>query len=539
MTYTLLSCIDSKIIDPIKFYGRFELGTFAPGQGLTVANALRRSLLSELPGTAITLVQITGASHEYETLVGMRECILDLLLNLKQIILTSDFEQFTAQVGFLTVKGPGIVRARDLKLPFFIYCIDPDQYIATLTNEGQLNMKFLINCGKNFLTHNASSSHYFDWVNLLKKEQPINLKTDKNCQNISSSVYKKWQNEIKKHLENDFEITHNKEVPFKKQINSNINNDLINKKNNTNKNSLTSLTKLGLNKKINSKEHNNLSKNSFLQTEKLTNKIGYFPIDAIFAPITRVNYTVESKQDLNSVKETIILEIWTNGTINPRHAIHKAVKSLIQLFLPLQQIKTNIYNKNKFGLKLNKIIEQKDKLNNSLIITPNEFKVNNDVNEKKLSTKLIRLSIKKNLLNSVVAKTAAATLQKKFQDNLKNKRQFDYLTELNKQQKNFWSRSWNDQDQDRDRDLDQNLDQDTNAVFQINSLSKFKILQLDLINLDLSSECYLILKKSNINTIQDLVNISKQQLLNLKNFNQTLLIEVETALQNYVGLSLK
>jgi DNA-directed RNA polymerase alpha subunit len=69
----------------MKFYGRFELGPFAPGQGLTVANSLRRSLLSQLTGTAIPLVEISGASHEYETLTGVRESVLDIL-NIKQII---------------------------------------------------------------------------------------------------------------------------------------------------------------------------------------------------------------------------------------------------------------------------------------------------------------------------------------------------------------------------------------------------------------------------------------------------------------------
>ena len=92
----------------------------------------------------------------------MRECVLDILLNLKQIILKSDFDIYTPQIGFLNVKGPGIVRARDLKLPFFIYSIDPDQYIATLTNNGQLNMKFLIYCGKTYLTHTPSSKKFFD-----------------------------------------------------------------------------------------------------------------------------------------------------------------------------------------------------------------------------------------------------------------------------------------------------------------------------------------------------------------------------------------
>jgi DNA-directed RNA polymerase subunit alpha len=99
MDYTLLSCIDSRVESPMKFYGRFELGPFAPGQGLTVANSLRRSLLSQLTGTAIPLVEISGASHEYETLTGVRESVLDIILNIKQIILTSDFEFFT-WVGF-------------------------------------------------------------------------------------------------------------------------------------------------------------------------------------------------------------------------------------------------------------------------------------------------------------------------------------------------------------------------------------------------------------------------------------------------------
>jgi DNA-directed RNA polymerase subunit alpha len=103
--------------------------------------------LSQLTGTAI-LVEISGASHEYETLTGVRESVLDIILNIKQIILTSDFEFFTPQVGFLSVKGPGTIRARDLKLPDFIYAVDANQHIATLTTNGNLNMKFIIACGK-------------------------------------------------------------------------------------------------------------------------------------------------------------------------------------------------------------------------------------------------------------------------------------------------------------------------------------------------------------------------------------------------------
>jgi DNA-directed RNA polymerase alpha subunit len=63
------------------------------------------------------------------------------------------------QVGFFSVKGPGTIRARDLKLPDFIYAVDANQHIATLTN-GNLNMKFIIACGKNHITHPGNYSIY-------------------------------------------------------------------------------------------------------------------------------------------------------------------------------------------------------------------------------------------------------------------------------------------------------------------------------------------------------------------------------------------
>jgi DNA-directed RNA polymerase alpha subunit len=104
------------------------------------------------------------------------------LLNIKQIILTSDFE-FFPQVGFLNVKGPGIVQQVDLKLPNFIYLVDPNQYIATLTINGSLSMKFVIACGK-YITHTPGSSLNSNWVALLKKASPvptpINLKKIKD-----------------------------------------------------------------------------------------------------------------------------------------------------------------------------------------------------------------------------------------------------------------------------------------------------------------------------------------------------------------------
>lgn len=150
MKHRLLSCVESRIENNRSFYGRFKLGPFEEGEGVTVANSLRRSLLSDIPGLAITAVKIKGVTSEYSTVVGVREKVLDILLSLKQIVLTSDFQIQNPQVGYLHVQGPGIVKAKDLRLPTSIKCVDPEQHIATLVNNGVFSMKLLICKGKRY-----------------------------------------------------------------------------------------------------------------------------------------------------------------------------------------------------------------------------------------------------------------------------------------------------------------------------------------------------------------------------------------------------
>lgn len=150
-----LSCKEIRIepSTPKTYYGSFYLGPFPTGQGLTVANALRRTLLSDISGLAITSVKIEGVTHEYSTIQGVRETVLDILLNLKEIVVRKKIEtQFIeTQLGYLQVRGPGTVRAIDLKLPPGFQCMDPDQYIATLTENGSLNLVITIDEGKNFI----------------------------------------------------------------------------------------------------------------------------------------------------------------------------------------------------------------------------------------------------------------------------------------------------------------------------------------------------------------------------------------------------
>ena len=153
-------CKDTRIESNRSFYGSFILGPFEPDQSITVANALRRTLLAEIKSLAITSVEIEGVFHEYSTLPGVRDSILDILLNLKDIVLKSSnyINQKTCggekksvfknlQVGYLKMKGPGIITSTHLKLPPGIQCVDQDQYIATLSEEGSINMKFYISYG--------------------------------------------------------------------------------------------------------------------------------------------------------------------------------------------------------------------------------------------------------------------------------------------------------------------------------------------------------------------------------------------------------
>lgn len=141
------SCVDSRIQEQGSMYARFHLGTFLRGQSLTFANALRRTLLSEIPGVVITDVMIEGAGHEFATLPGVEETVLDILLNLKKLVFApcnskiTELENFQA-TGFLKSSGPTKLTASDLKLPVTVKCIDPNAPIATLTSSGEFSLRF-------------------------------------------------------------------------------------------------------------------------------------------------------------------------------------------------------------------------------------------------------------------------------------------------------------------------------------------------------------------------------------------------------------
>ena len=215
-----VQCLKSRTTKATEFYSKYSIGPFIKGQSTTIGNALRRVLLSNLPGIAITGVRISGIDHEFSTIPNVKEDVIDILLNLKQIILKGDITEPT--LARLKVKESGIIVASEIELPSNITLVDPRQYIASLTKKGNLEMEILIVRGQNYFT-----------------------------------------------------------------------------------------------------------------SEKLDSKIPerFLAVDAVFMPVTKVNFFVEtSRSSLSFELESLILEIWTNGSITPDEALTSSSEILENTF---------------------------------------------------------------------------------------------------------------------------------------------------------------------------------------------------------------
>lgn len=201
-------------------YGKFSILPLVKGHGLTLGNALRRTLLSDLSGIAIIGLKIGGIEHEFSTIPGVREDLLEILLNLKQIVFSGTLINETTVT--INVTGPKIITANDISLPDNLKIINPNQYIAVVSTDVKLTFELKISSGVGYKLANANS---------------------------------------------------------------------------------------------------------------IPNLDNFIEIDAIFAPIQRINYYVENVYTKpRSVKENLVMEIWTNGSITPESAIKKAAEILINLF---------------------------------------------------------------------------------------------------------------------------------------------------------------------------------------------------------------
>src|SRR3989338_7710773 len=138
--------VDVQALGPT--HAKITLEPLERGFGYTLGNALRRILLSSMPGCAVTEVKIEGVLHEYSTLEGVQEDVIEILLNLKNVALKMHGrEEVTLKLG---KKGPGKVTAGDIQLEHDIEVVDPNQLIATLTKDATLNMELKINRGRGY-----------------------------------------------------------------------------------------------------------------------------------------------------------------------------------------------------------------------------------------------------------------------------------------------------------------------------------------------------------------------------------------------------
>ena len=405
MNKIFISCKESIIENNRCFYGSFSIGPFTETQSLTIGNALRRTLLSECSGLAIISVLIEDVTHEYSTLPGVRDSVLDILLNLKEIVfkkttnpwffykqkgISSVYNSigasfFKPMVAYLKVKGPGIVRAKDLRLPPFIQLVDPDQYIATLSENGVLNMKVIIMEGKNYIIQ--KNTEFIDY-SFIKKRRTLfnNLKELLNKSSVASKPNLKKTMDLKTALNVEQftpsktkQIKHNDDMnyqffhsfknaaplnidavfnPIKKvnyiiEVNDNKMVDHSNEKYtfideiskfmessdlykrnfpflSETYSSLLPETKLNPTK-------SNLDKNILKNKQFLTELIDYIE-----------EYSKEElwtySRSLHPLRKegllhTVMLEIWTNGSIHPREALSLAFSKLTNLFLNFEKTK--------------------------------------------------------------------------------------------------------------------------------------------------------------------------------------------------------
>ncbi|HWU84854.1 MAG TPA: DNA-directed RNA polymerase subunit alpha [Rhodocyclaceae bacterium] len=143
--------IDVQTLSPV--HARVVMEPFERGYGHTLGNALRRILLSSLPGAAVTEVSIDGVLHEYSTLDGVREDVVDILLNLKGIVFKL---QNRSEVQLTLARdGEGVVKAGDIELPHDVEIINPDHVIAHVAPGGKLNIHLTVDTGRGYVPANT------------------------------------------------------------------------------------------------------------------------------------------------------------------------------------------------------------------------------------------------------------------------------------------------------------------------------------------------------------------------------------------------
>jgi len=137
--------------EPVNEYrSRFVIEPLEPGFGYTLGNSLRRTLLSSIPGAAVTSIKIDGVLHEFTTVPGVKEDVTELILNIKELVISSESDEPVTM--YLRKQGPGTVTAADIAPPAGVTVHNPDLHIATINGKGRLEIELTVERGRGYVS---------------------------------------------------------------------------------------------------------------------------------------------------------------------------------------------------------------------------------------------------------------------------------------------------------------------------------------------------------------------------------------------------
>jgi DNA-directed RNA polymerase subunit alpha len=183
-----IKCLKSEKIESGACHGQFLINSLRPGQGITIGNQLRRVLLNDLGGVAISAVRIAGVSHEFSTIPGVREDILEILLNLKGIVLQSKTQ--TPQFGRLKIQGPAVVTADLIQLPGNVEIVNSNHYIMTISTSNILEIEFKFEYGTGYKlasqTFSEDNENYLQLDAIFMPVQKVDFKIENVYDNVNT-----------------------------------------------------------------------------------------------------------------------------------------------------------------------------------------------------------------------------------------------------------------------------------------------------------------------------------------------------------------
>ena len=136
---------------------RFVIEPLEPGFGYTLGNSLRRTLLSSIPGAAVTSIRIDGVLHEFSTVPGVKEDVTEVILNIKDLVVSSENDE--PVVMYLRKQGPGTVTAADITPPAGVEVHNPDLHIATLNGKGKLEIELTVERGRGYVSAQQNKAY--------------------------------------------------------------------------------------------------------------------------------------------------------------------------------------------------------------------------------------------------------------------------------------------------------------------------------------------------------------------------------------------